>query len=97
VCYYTFIFLLIGDYGISRRMGETMTLGAGTGFEVKYYFFLLIYVYLFYIFAYFVIYNIINKNDELTNDRGYIAPELSQGKEHESVNFCFYFIFFNLV
>jgi serine/threonine protein kinase len=30
-----FFFLLIGDYGISRSMGVTMTMGAGTGFEVK--------------------------------------------------------------
>jgi hypothetical protein len=28
-------FLLIGDYGISRSMGITMTMGAGTGYEVK--------------------------------------------------------------
>jgi serine/threonine protein kinase len=28
-------FLLIGDYGISRSMGVTMTMGAGTGYEVK--------------------------------------------------------------
>jgi serine/threonine protein kinase len=26
-------FLLIGDYGISRSMGVTMTMGAGTGYE----------------------------------------------------------------
>jgi serine/threonine protein kinase len=30
------IFLLfIGDYGISRSMGVTMTMGVGTGYEVE--------------------------------------------------------------
>jgi hypothetical protein len=32
-----FFFFLIGDYGIIRSMGVTMTMGVGTGFEVKYF------------------------------------------------------------